>query len=65
MLREPGTPVKLRPEDFEVYRTEHMTRTATMVAPSNPAVMDSSEPAGSDPFVRLTAPFESAPTTGI
>ena len=27
----PQVPVKLRPEDFEVYRTEHMTRTSTVV----------------------------------
>jgi len=27
----PQVPVKLSPEDFEVYRTEHMTRTSTVV----------------------------------
>ncbi|HEV2459097.1 MAG TPA: VWA domain-containing protein [Ktedonobacterales bacterium] len=26
-----GTPVKLEPDDFEVYRTEHLTQTATVV----------------------------------
>ena len=36
-----------------------------MADPSNPAVTDSSDPSVSDPFGRLTAPFESAPTTGI
>ena len=27
----PQVPVRLSPEDFEIYRTEHMTRTATVV----------------------------------
>ena len=27
----PGTPVKLTPDDFEIFRNEHMTRTATVV----------------------------------
>ncbi|GBD24555.1 hypothetical protein HRbin29_02236 [bacterium HR29] len=32
MYREgPGTPVRLRPEDFEVSRTEYLTQTATVI----------------------------------
>ena len=31
VLREPGAPVKLRPEDFEVYRTEQMAQASTVL----------------------------------
>jgi uncharacterized protein with von Willebrand factor type A (vWA) domain len=31
LMRERGVPVRLRPDDFEVYRTEELTRTATVL----------------------------------
>ncbi len=31
LMRERGVPVHLHPDDFEVYRTEHLTRTSTVL----------------------------------
>ena len=31
VMREPGVPVRLHPDDFEVYRTEQLTRTSTVL----------------------------------